>query len=298
MRPIVNFSTAAQLHHDRRAFTWPSGTYATVAQEKINFANWYTYHRTRTKVAKAGVSYAFNDTSIFNADNAYRVGFTTIWQRNEFRIPVGTDNGLFRNTRAKSQRVWFDRLFGATASNGTPLKAALIRAGQYYEENGTGGPWGPQATANQYECRQNFSILTTDGFWNSTEGQRRWPAWAIQRWQQRQRHLASRTVRPTPTRPAAPFSDAWNNTLADVAMHYWKRDLRSDLTNGHGAHFVGVQPGVLAAHGDLRHLHRPARHARCRKHHDPRAQQPDRRLAEPDRCRRRSSASTTCSMRP
>ena len=121
------------------SFTWPSGTTRTLAQEKINFANWYTYHRTRTKVAKAGVSYAFNDTSIFNADNAYRVGFTTIWQRDEYRIPVASDNGLFRNTNRSD---WFDRLFNATASNGTPLKAALIRAGQYYEETGNTGDRG------------------------------------------------------------------------------------------------------------------------------------------------------------
>ncbi|MGN6152664.1 MAG: hypothetical protein ACTHOH_11765, partial [Lysobacteraceae bacterium] len=72
-------------------FTWPGGIVRTLAQEKQNFATWYSFHRTRIKVAKAGASYAFNDTSIFNADNDYRVGFTTIWQTNEFRIPVGNN---------------------------------------------------------------------------------------------------------------------------------------------------------------------------------------------------------------
>ncbi|MFD0727315.1 pilus assembly protein [Lysobacter brunescens] len=220
-----NFSTTGNCT-TVTSFTWPSGVTRNVAQEKINFANWYTYHRTRTKVAKAGVSYAFNDTSIFNADNAYRVGFTTIWQRDEYRIPVGTDNGLFRNA---NRNTWFDRLFDATASNGTPLKAALIRAGQYYEETGTGGPWGPQATTSQYECRQNFTILTTDGFWN-TEGQA--PVAAMGNADGSNGTAISRPDGPPYTyTAAAPFSDAWNNTLADVAMHYWKRDLRTDLTN-------------------------------------------------------------------
>jgi type IV pilus assembly protein PilY1 len=208
------------------SFTWPSGVTRTLAQEKINFANWYTYHRTRTKVAKAGVSYAFNDTSIFNADNAYRVGFTTIWQRDEYRIPVGTDNGLFRNT---NRSTWFSRLFDATASNGTPLKAALIRAGQYYEESGADSPWGPQATASQYECRQNFTIMTTDGFWNS-EGQA--PVAGMGNTDGSNGTSISRPDGPPYTyTAAAPFTDGWSNTLADVAMHYWKRDLRSDLTN-------------------------------------------------------------------
>jgi type IV pilus assembly protein PilY1 len=209
-------------------FSWPGGITRSLAQEKQNFANWFSYHLTRTKVAKAGASYAFNDPSVFNDDSDYRVGFTTIWRRNEFRIPVGTNNGLFKgNNAGENRRVWFDRLFAATASGFTPLIPALGRAGAYFEETGATGPWGPQATASQFECRQNFTILTTDGYWND------------------------RTGAPTPgnvdntngtaiTRPdgppytytaARPYMDSWSDTLADVAMDYWKRDLRTDLIN-------------------------------------------------------------------
>ena len=206
-------------------FPWAGGITRNLAQEKQNFANWYSYHRTRMKVAKAGASYAFNDPSIFNADNDYRIGFTTIWQRNEFRIPVGNNNGLFRGNNAGDNRhTWFERLFNATADDVTPLIPALTRAGQYFEETGPTGPWGPQANGSQYECRQNFAILTTDGYWNS----------------------GSTTVgnsdntdgvlidRPNPNGDSYrfvasdPFRDNWANTLADVAMHYWKRDLRPE----------------------------------------------------------------------
>ena len=31
--------------------------------------------------------------------------------------------------------------------------------------------------------------------------------------------------------PTLPFSDSHSNTLADVAMHYWKTDLRTDMPN-------------------------------------------------------------------
>lgn len=209
-------------------FNWPGGITRNVAQEKQNIANWYSYHVTRTKVAKAGASYAFNDPSVFNNDSDYRVGFTTIWRRNEFRIPVGNNGGLFRgNNPGENRRVWFDRLFAATASSSTPLIPALSRAGQYFEETGVTGPWGPQATGSQFECRQNFTILTTDGFWNDLTGA---PAPG------NVDNTAGATITrpdgaPYTYTPARPFMDNWSNTLADVAMYYWKRDIRTDLIN-------------------------------------------------------------------
>jgi type IV pilus assembly protein PilY1 len=212
-----------------QACTFATPTGRTEAQEKANYAVWFSYHRTRMKVAKAGVSYAFNDTSIFNPENRYRAGFTTIHDRNTLRIPVGTDDGLFRgNADGENRKVWFDRLFAADASSNTPLIPALTRAGEYFEEVGADGPWGPQANGEQYQCRQNFSILTTDGFWNngstsvgdedSTSGE------SISRPDGGDSYQYS---------PSDPFQDSIANTLADVAMHYWKRDLRieADMTN-------------------------------------------------------------------
>ncbi len=204
-------------------FTWPGPIVRTLAQEKQNFANWYSYHRTRMKVAKAGASYAFNDPSIFNNENDYRVGFTTIWQRNEFRIPVGNNNGLFRgNNAGENRRVWFDRLFGAAGSNGTPLLPALTRAGEYFKETGANGPWGPQTNGSQYECRQNFSILTTDGFWNSGNG-------TVGNSDNANGAVITRpNAASYQYTPADPFRDNWSNTLADIAMAYWKADLRPE----------------------------------------------------------------------
>ncbi len=31
--------------------------------------------------------------------------------------------------------------------------------------------------------------------------------------------------------PGPPYSDGYSNTLADIAMYYWGRDLRTDLAN-------------------------------------------------------------------
>ncbi|MGY0650510.1 pilus assembly protein [Luteimonas sp. A537] len=203
--------------------------------EIANFATWYSYHRTRSKVAKAGAAEAFGQLG-----ENFRVGYDSIWNRNgsssvtgnlpAFQIPVqGNDEGLFKGANRTS---WFDYIFRANASGGTPLHGALRRTGQYYEtQTGASGAWGPQAGDAQLSCRQSYAILTTDGYWNDDD------------------NFAS-SVRPGDAdstdgveivsadgqtkyryRAARPFRDDVGNTLADVAMHYWKRDLRTNLAN-------------------------------------------------------------------
>src|SRR5690606_35640230 len=57
----------------------------------------------------------------------------------------------------------FEKLYGATASGGTPLRAALSKVGNIFA-----GKLGDDPV--QYSCQQNFAILTTDGFWNGDAG--------------------------------------------------------------------------------------------------------------------------------
>ena len=209
----------------------------SVDDEKINFATWYSYYRTRTKAAKGGAAEAFNTLG-----NRVRVGYRTIHDRSNFNIPVGDGNdgrfvnndGTNGNPTTTSRSVWFNRLFNAAASSGTPLQEALKGAGQYFSGDGSSGPYGPEATANQLSCRQNFSILTTDGYWNEgrvdtdsgshgdgsngtiiTNGL---PTTDLN-------YKTYQYLKP------APYADGNSNTLADVAMRYWKRDLRTDLDN-------------------------------------------------------------------
>ncbi len=198
------------------ATTSPANSSRTVAQEATNFANWFTYYRTRTLMARTSASLAFGELK----DN-YRVGFDTIWQRSTFNIPVGTDGGLFKNT---NRSTWFSRIFNATASGGTPLIPALVRAGEYYKNSTASGPWGPGTGAAQTSCRPSFTILTTDGYWNSGSASV---------------GNADNTAGSTITgasgetytyAPVRPYLDSQSNTLADVAMYYWKSDLR-DLKN-------------------------------------------------------------------
>lgn len=206
----------------------------TEAAEAENFATWYSYYRTRLKAAKGGASAAFSDLAGAN----YRVGFTTIWgpnqssQNAEFLLNVGSNNGLFEDEGNSTNRTtWFTRLHAARANNGTPLKDALDRMGRYYSDElsghtGTQGPYGPEASP--LECRQNFSILTTDGYWNSNTVNVGDQDSAAGEYAKKPGEAGQGTLTYS---PSAPYEASASNTLADVAMKYWKTDLMPDMAN-------------------------------------------------------------------
>jgi type IV pilus assembly protein PilY1 len=200
----------------------------SIAQEQQNFATWYSFHRTRMKVAKAGAGAAFSDLG----ENV-RVGFDTINNSGSNRraIPVATDNGLFRDlttpTATTNRSGWYTRLYSITSSSSTPLRFAMRNAGNYFTDTSAAGPWGPETGTSQLACRQNFTIMTTDGYWNDSG------------FAQADGDSVAGPVHTTPTgltyqyTPARPFLTGGDqaNTLADESMFWWKRDLRTDMPN-------------------------------------------------------------------
>jgi type IV pilus assembly protein PilY1 len=222
---------------------WRQCEYATPTgrsedAEKVNFATWYSYYRTRTKAAKAGAASAFNGLG-----TDVRVGFRTIWGRNgssttqntptqDVPIPVNYNQGLFDNPSGVSgsnnnRARWYNRLFAATASNGTPLRSALDNAGKYFSKTESTGPYGPESSTDQLQCRQNFTILTTDGYWNSDSD--------FSSGGNQDGSDGTAISKPDGTSytytAVRPYTDGLSNTLADVAMRYWKSDLRTDMSN-------------------------------------------------------------------
>lgn len=200
-------------------------TSRNLAEEKSNFATWYSYHRTRIKAAKAGAAEAFRPLG-----NKVRVGYRSLHENgsSNFNIPVGDGNdGRFVDNvspATTSRTTWYRRLFAASANSGTPLRSVLEQAGEYFKGTSSSGPYGPESGADQYSCRQNFTILTTDGYWNET-GSSAGNA---------DNTSGSLITGPKEASyqytPVAPYKDGFSNTLADVAMYYWKTDLRT-LTN-------------------------------------------------------------------
>ncbi|MCX7896390.1 MAG: PilC/PilY family type IV pilus protein [Rhodocyclaceae bacterium] len=133
------------------------------AAERQNFANWYSYYRTRLYMAKAALGEALS--GIVNPGN-YRIGFTT-----HSYTGTDTNHDEFQKIDAfcaalpgcTQRSKIFEKIYKASASGGTPLRAALSKVGRIYA-----GKIGDDPV--QYSCQQNFAILTTDGFWNSEAG--------------------------------------------------------------------------------------------------------------------------------
>lgn len=213
----------------------------TYNEELQNFANWYTYYRSRVLTARAGTGLAFGEQS-----GGMRVGFATINKGSSDIDGVSSPviiNGV-REFSGSDRNGFFSSLYGTAIPNSnTRLRYALDAVGQYYSRTDTKGPWSdsPGVTGNgngrgwgrfrngeELACRRNYALLMTDGYWNaeSAAGDR-----------------ASNndgTDNPSHTSPSgqsytykavSPFTDSWSSTLADVAMYYWKNDLRSDYPN-------------------------------------------------------------------
>ncbi len=207
----------------------------TEAQEITNFTTWYSYHSTRMKVAKAGASEAFSQLGA-----TLRIGYDTIHNRSAFDIPVASNNGVFSGS---NRDTWFQRLHDANGNSSTPLHGALRRAGEYFKNDTATGPWGPESGTDQFTCRQSFAILTTDGYWNNFNnygtGQKVGDADGTDGVEITDGITGGRTFTYTPKRPycdnlsggsGATCGTSATDTLADVAMAYWKTDLR-DLKN-------------------------------------------------------------------
>ncbi|QCF25107.1 pilus assembly protein [Hydrocarboniclastica marina] len=228
----ITTTTAASA---RFSYVGPDGTTASrsKAEEIQNFANWFQYYRSRILAARAGIGEAFAAQG-----KNRRVGFGTINKSSSVVDGVETRTIIdgVRRFEGAARENFFSKLYDRTIPNsGTPLRRALGDAGEYYARSDNAGPWGKlpgnNDTTSHVECRQSFTILMTDGYWSgdaaSQEGAR-------------ENTDGSSSGNPTITgpgdqsftyAPVDPFEDNHSSTLADVAMYYWKRDLRTNMEN-------------------------------------------------------------------
>lgn len=219
----------------------------THTEERQNITNWRTYHQSRLLAAKAGVAKAFA-----TQPDTFRVGYTTIHVGNANGSGTGNAklNGVKDYFQAKGD--FFTWLNGFSASGYTPLRKALDTAGQYYSRSDKNGPWahspwlanseGEGATAH-LSCRRNFTILVTDGEWNSDEASTSAARANVDGTTAAEITHADNVVkykyvpRDSDVRSKgkadriAGSSSDFSNTLSDVSMYYWVRDLRTDLAN-------------------------------------------------------------------
>jgi type IV pilus assembly protein PilY1 len=135
------------------SYTKVSMNTATAADQQ-NFANWFSYYRSRMQAMKSAAGLAFGDLD----KNDYRVGFHNIWNTNGSFLNVLDFTGPHRQT-------WYTRFYASVPSGATPLRAATIRVGEYFRTGVMRNVAG-SVDPIQQSCQPNYHILSTDGYWN------------------------------------------------------------------------------------------------------------------------------------
>jgi Tfp pilus tip-associated adhesin PilY1 len=138
---------------------YPDANYTRVdvtsaSAQAQNFANWYSYYRTRMLTMKSAVGRAFK-----NIDSNFRVGFATINSidnASPLVVPISDFD-------ASQRATWYADFYAIVPNSSTPLRVALANAGRVFAHKLSGA-----ADPMQYSCQQNFTIMTTDGMWNET----------------------------------------------------------------------------------------------------------------------------------
>ncbi|MES2820553.1 MAG: PilC/PilY family type IV pilus protein [Pseudomonadota bacterium] len=200
---------------------------ASGTDERQNFANWYSFYRNRTLATLSAANLAFN-----GVPGAVRL----TWQDLSTCTTLNSANcgtNYIRKFSAQHRGNFFAWLETVNANGGTPLRAAMARAGEFLKTNDawaanpkpltSAGGTGTTVQGPEYACRPSYHIMMTDGIWTLADG------------------VPSETLKPdhaNSTLPDGkaytqqrPFLGATTNTLADLAFHYWATDARSALAN-------------------------------------------------------------------
>ncbi|HJV70789.1 pilus assembly protein [Ideonella sp.] len=215
-----------------------AGSVCTQAEEQQNFANWFTYYRMRESFTKAAVA-----DSLVSFKDKLRVG----WGRINKTTSTSIDGVKFTRVEKGVRQLDSTQLNTVlTGVNGiqswpsTPLRLALKEVGRYFDESTagrpTGSPWLTDPTksdSGKYDCRRSVNLLMTDGYYNDdTANVRVGNVDAVNGTD----YKGSNPLGASPTLYEAkrPFIDApgaYSDTLADVAMRYFVKDLDETLEN-------------------------------------------------------------------
>ncbi|RKF18425.1 pilus assembly protein [Alginatibacterium sediminis] len=218
-----------------------AGTSCTYDEEIQNYANWYTYYRSRALMARGAIGYALSDLT-----GETRIGYASLNHRSGNSYTGITDCAVNMNSIACGVRPFsgtdkskfYDLLYKTRvyASHGTHSPRALREVGDYFKVTNSTGPWSDQpgvsdpteTLEDQVTCRKNFAIVTTDGYWNNSHSYS-----ATDDAIESAGPLIDGISRYSPVRPykTAGSNTVNGSTLADVATYYWSNDLRGDMTN-------------------------------------------------------------------
>ena len=206
-----------------------SSSVCTYTEEIQNFANFYSFSRSRHYTSKNSLG------SVVAASENMRIGFGAFGGTNDnINIREMNESSLAGNKGDLLQHIYRND----ASSNSTPIRDSLERTGRYFEclnsrtiiTSDRTCPILPEPEGN---CQQNFSLVVTAGFWNASgpsndignddgDGDSDWDG--------------------------GRYADSASQTLADVALHFYERDL-SSLANEVPATDRDLQGAAASAFG-------------------------------------------------
>lgn len=168
-----------------------SGRYQPAIQ---NFANWFQYRRSRL-LAMVGAM-----TDAMDGIKDLRVGFVTI---NQAKFNPPAEGVQMRETSASTpeqiadRKALYESMTRLNHSGGTPNRTAVEYIARQFRRTGANAPI-------LKACQKNGGMLFTDGLTNSSD------------------KVGTNYGNLDGTQNAvAPFSDGFNNTIADVVTYYY-----------------------------------------------------------------------------
>jgi type IV pilus assembly protein PilY1 len=204
--------------------TFGNGNPVTAQMVQTNFANWFSYHRSREHVAKAAYG------EVIAGATAVRMGLATLHNHNNVKTEIRSMNA---DPASGNKKTLLSALYSINSADGTPLRNALHNAGKYLDCDSSNNLFSSScprlSAAEGGACQQNFALLMTDGFYNGGS-----PS------------LGNRDGDNSSDWDGGTYADGYSNTLADVAMRYYERDLHPDLDDN-----VPITPGI----DEARHQH-------------------------------------------
>ncbi len=195
-----------------------TGSVCTQAQEQQNFANWFTYSRSRALMIKGAIAEAF-----MNQGTDLRLGWGRINQAEPRPIDGVNTTVIEAGVRDFNKTNFFNWLYALPANGSSPWSKALQTVGDYVKRSDAAGPWAttPGSGGTHLSCRRQHHISLMDGAASDTT--------TLGNTDNVNGPLIKSSTRSYQYKPVAPYKDNVSNTLADVAMAGWSKDLRPDL---------------------------------------------------------------------
>ncbi|MCP3940827.1 MAG: hypothetical protein GY710_05015 [Desulfobacteraceae bacterium] len=237
-------SSASSEYDGSSRYTGTTGGYATFtpnipSDDQYTVYVWYTKAGTRDTNAKYTIHHAGGDATFrINQQSGYgdwvELGQYSFDEGSQGYVRVTRDGSSTGNSTSADAVKFVGTASGSTtsilddsdtllsnlydmdSSGGTPLRTALNNVGRYFHmDDGNSGNLGDSPFADADEggaCQQAFAIVITDGFWNGSS-----PG------------VGNQDADTSNLFDGAPYADNYDDTLADVAMKYFKNDLAGSL---------------------------------------------------------------------